>query len=217
MKKLYSLFLLTVASVAVTAQSAEDFTNDNVFFDIAAEIWMPTDEALTSEVYSHNIGFTFYNQLNDEKQFTFAYGFGFAWNNTYTNLGFNDDPINDEYTSSLLPDSVDYKRNKYVAAYFDVPLELRFRTKPNEDGKFFRFYAGGKVGVRIGDYSKYVSDELKVKNQSLKVASQFRYGLQGRIGYGKWAVFAFMPLNNVFEDDMPYEVQSMTIGLSFTP
>jgi len=217
MKKLYYSLLMMTASALTMAQSAEDFTNDNVFFDIGAEIWMPTDDALTSEVYSHNIGFTFYNQLSDEKQFTFAYGLGFAWHNTYTNLAFTADKANDVYVSNLIPDSVNYNRNKFVAAYLDVPLELRFRTKPNEEGKFFRIYAGGKVGVRIGNYTKYVTDDLKVKNQNLDVASQFRYGLQGRIGYGKWAVYAFMPLNNVFEDDVPFEVQSMTIGLSFTP
>jgi hypothetical protein len=217
MKKPYSLLLLTVASVFTYAQSAEDFTNDNVFFDIGAEIWIPTDDALTSEVYSHNIGFTFYNQLSDEKQVTFAYGLGFSWNNTYTNLAFEANKANNRYDAFLIPDSVDYTRNKYVAAYLDVPFEMRYRSKPNEDGKFFRFYAGAKVGVRIGNYTKYITDELKVKNQRLDAASQFRVGLQGRIGYGKWALFAFVPVTNVFENDVPYEVQSMTVGLSFTP
>lgn len=211
------LFLALAISGVSFAQSTDRFKNDNVFVDFGAEIWLPEDNALTSEVYSHNIGFTFYGQANKEEQVTVAYGLGFSWNNVYTNLAYQSDLATEERMSFLLNDSISYNRNKFVAAYLDIPIELRFRGKPNEDGKFFRMYVGTKVGVRIGNYTKYVTDELKIKEQRLNAASQFRIGLQGRIGYGKWALFGFLPLNTVFEDNSPYEVRSITIGLSFTP
>ena len=227
MKNFILLFLLVASFVGYAQTDGEsestsaELPSDPFFFDVGAVLWDHEVAGLTTEDQSYHIGLNVYKEFAASKFFALASGLGISWNNVYTNMAVNTDRGADALTYSFLADSINYKRNKLVATYIDIPLELRFRTKANKSGNYFRFHVGGKAGLRVSGYSKYVADNIKSKTYKVTSFAPVRYGLQGRIGFGGTSVYVFYPLNKLFDtEDIPFEgindIQAVTVGLTFS-
>jgi hypothetical protein len=117
--------------------------------------------------------------------------------------------------NSTLDDSVDsigtffrpisgYKRNSLVASYFDVPLELRFRGKANENNKSFKLALGVIGGVQMRNYTKTkveVGDETKIfKEIRYDDIMRFRFGPTFRIGYGSINLCFYYSVLSLFDE-----------------
>lgn len=223
-----ALVLFMFAGISAFAQGEAstgapdlDIPNETFFFDIGTVLWDHNVAGLTTEPQSYHIGLNLYKEFAASRYFAMASGLGISWNNVYTNLGVTADRANNRLMYDLIGDSIDYNRNKLVATYLDIPLELRFRTKENAKGNFFRFHVGAKAGIRLSGYSKYVTDEFKTRTHKVKSFSMVRYGLQGRIGFGGTSLYVFYPLNKVFDTedialDGINDIQAITVGLTFS-
>jgi hypothetical protein len=125
--------------------------------------------------------------------------------------------------------NLDYKKNKLSLTYVEIPLELRFKTNPNEKGNRFKVAVGFKGGLVIASHTKYVGtdtrpgalpenpDFVKYKEHRIRNLQGFRYGVTGRVGYGNVNVHAFYGLSDIFEDGRGPQGNALEIGLSFNP
>ena len=120
----------------------------------------------------------------------------------------------------VLDSEVSYKRNKLDAHVIEMPIELRWRTSTPSDYKFWRVYAGMKLGYIVGSRSKFVSDATKISFNNTDVR-KFRYGIMLNFGYSTVNVHAYYALSNLFNDNIStvegesIEFRPLRIGIIF--
>ncbi|MEN7546379.1 outer membrane beta-barrel protein [Rapidithrix thailandica] len=106
------------------------------------------------------------------------------------------------------------KKSLIALNYFEIPLEIRFRTHPGKNA--FRIGAGAKIGYLFDSHTKIVykdqfGDRRKMKDKGDFYAEKLKYGLIGRIGYGPINFYGFYGLSDIFESDKFEPGQSVSI------
>lgn len=123
-----------------------------------------------------------------------AFGGGFSTHDVHTNgrIVYN---LDGSYTS-FVPINNKYNTNKLSLNYFEIPLELRIRTRGDYS---FKLTVGGKVGYAFNVHTKYEDHEGKIKVYKIKHINPLRYGVTFRIGYDKFVLQGFYALSELFD------------------
>lgn len=222
-------------SIDIPIENEEEKTNKDVFvLDVNMNFW---EGALdTFGLKNVSIGSNIYILKNfkliDEHLY-FAVGMGLGYNNMAGRIVPYVSPIAKTSSFKLLPDSINgevlnYKKNKITTAHLDIPIELRFRTKPGQDGKSFKCTIGLKIGYMINSYRKYKGDyygtdpayqgeTIKIKEYNIRNLEPFRYGALVRIGYGKFHLTGFYTFNKLYKENKGPDLRPITIGITYTP
>jgi hypothetical protein len=157
-----------------------------------------------------------------------AIGVGFSSFNIHSRSAIGTDAIGSNFFFKL-PDSVSISRNKISLNYLELPLELRFRTRPNTKNQSFKIALGFKAGYLIQSHTKYkgddlatpIDDKIKVKTFNIDNMSPWRYGVTARIGYGMFNLYGFYSLQGLFNEPKVSKgqpnPQGLTIGIAITP
>lgn len=135
-----------------------------------------------------------------------------------------DEDVKDPYIT--IPDNDDIIKAKAGLAAFEIPIELRYNFGGNDDrtspfisvAPAVAFIYESKLKVKYGvDGEK---QKIKQKGDADYLdANKFRFGLQGRIGWGQFAVFYKHYFTPIFEDgglDGTGETMFSTVGLSIS-
>ena len=126
-------------------------------------------------------------------------GIGLDYNNYFYDANQLIAPDADQLNGQPIPQG--YDKYKLTTQYLFAPLELRYETDPENHESSFRLVAGGRVGYRVRSYTKLVeNDGDKVKDFDDFNLRQFKYGLVGRIGYGRLNLYANYDITTLFED-----------------
>jgi len=149
-----------------------------------------------------------------------AIGLGFQSHNYYLNAVVNRfDSAGVNYSQFNVVGDTILDRGKISVNYVDLPIELRFRTNPNEKGYQWKFAVGGKVGYLIQAHEKLINAQgIKIKTYDYPHISQWRYGVSARVGYGSLMLSAFYSLTPFFESTNSNSQQNaLTVGLTIVP
>lgn len=198
-------------------------SRDRLIFEIMHDNWLDKPDSVKMKWYNRGFNTYFFYDiaLTPNKTISLAPGLGFSCTNVYTRsiLTANDTmsyfiPIND---------SINYSRNKITTTSVDIPIELRFRTKPNEQGKSFKIAVGARIGYFLNVMSKYKGDdylfgtdnEIFIKNKRLPNVNRIKLGSTFRIGYGNYNLIAYYSIGTLFNRDKGPEIHPFSIGFSF--
>ena len=123
-------------------------------------------------------------------------------------------------------DETEFKKNKLATTYIDFPIELRFRSRPNEKDGQFKFAVGIRPGLLVKSHIKYKGDgfrtqdnpdeTVKFKEFKIKNLERFRYGVSARFGYGAFNVFGTYYISDLFKDGLGPDVNPFLIGIAIT-
>jgi hypothetical protein len=115
---------------------------------------------------------------------------------------------------------VSYRKAKFSSVYFDIPLEIRFKSKSE-----VRFAVGFKFGFLVKAYTKYKGNDFLDSNAKLVVyktsripnAEKNRYGFTARLGY-KWLnLWGYYQLSTVFVKSKGPDMYPISVGISILP
>lgn len=231
MKKSYffSLAFLAICTL-VTAQDDGDEarsyvpkSEDLFFYDLTYVMYADAPEGVDMNAWPSGHSLSLMKDwVLGKSNFSVAVGLGYTSNNYRSNLATNVDIATGETQFAVLEDEVDYDKNKINMKYLEIPIELRFRTRPNAKENFFRIYAGLRGGWNFANYSQFETEDVDVRFHDLEEISNWRLGAYGRIGYSAISLYAYYGLVDVFdydpEGDVPdmTGVKSMAFGLSFS-
>lgn len=122
-----------------------------------------------------------------------------------------------------IADSLEAKKSKLGLAYFDIPLELRFRSRPNGKNTSWKLAAGFRVGFLLASKWKYKGealdgggDDVKFKEFGVDNLQKIRYGVYLRGGYGMFNLFCHYSISSLFEQDKGPQMHPITFGLAIT-
>ncbi len=123
--------------------------------------------------------------------------------------------------SSLFTNSIKVKKSGLITNYFDIPVEFRFSSNPDDPGRSFKVSLGFKVGILYDSYTKikYSQDGevKKIKDKQNYNLNPFRYGVSLRVGAGNVSVFSYYSLTPLFKDKKGpdgAEITNFTVGLT---
>jgi hypothetical protein len=112
-----------------------------------------------------------------------------------------------------------------VTNYLEMPLELRYSSKPDDPARSFKISGGFRLGYMYDAYNKLKYKEngevKQVKDKQFYNLNRFRYGVYGRVGLGNVSLFCYYNLTPLFKEGkgvhqngVPNDFNTMTIGLS---
>ncbi|CAN5145359.1 hypothetical protein BH09BAC1_BH09BAC1_26130 [soil metagenome] len=237
MKRFFLLILCSIFFLGAFAQDststkdkvkekvAQTGSRDRIVVEVGFDNWHQSDGKVTDvKWFSRSYGFYFmYDLLLGKSRFSFAPGVGFGVSNVFTSKGLVEDSVGTRFATHLEASGVndeDVKKHKLVTNFVDIPLELRFRSKPNKHNKSFKLAVGFKGGVLFDSHTKLKFDsDSRDKPRVIKVKNfidlnRFRYGPTFRVGYGAFNVFGFYNLASLFKDEGPSGIHPFTVGIS---
>lgn len=208
----------------VKEKVAQTGSRDRIVVEVGFDHWHQQDGKLTDvKWFSRSYGFYFmYDLLIKKSRFSVAPGLGFGISNVFTSKGLVEDTTSTyfaDFNTAYGVENDDVKKHKLSTAFIDIPVELRFRAKPDKRNKSFKLAIGFKGGVLFDSHTKmkYETDRDKprvVKVKNYVDLSRFRYGPTFRIGYGAFNVFGFYSLGELFKEDGPSGIHPFTVGIS---
>jgi hypothetical protein len=230
------LFLFVLAGFSVLAQqptstttpnykgnSEYDLKNykgdprDRLIFEVNYTNWLGAPKGIKSDWKCVGFAFaTMFDKPIGSSNFSFGYGLGLYVHNYSSNANFiyQLDSTNSSVTTILEPKKIPYIANRYNERSFEVPLELRFRTKT---ATMFKVMLGGKIGYVVSDFRKTDDADGRVRHYNTKNVNRLRYGIVFRIGVEQVCFTASYYLSEVFTKNGPQGVMPYSFGIAIIP
>jgi len=207
---------------------------DRLVFEFNSTHWLNTPtmpDTVSTKWYNRGINayITWDLKLGESKRFTFSPGIGLSNHNIYMDswLGVDTDSTSNTFGQTALyniPDSINYSKYKLGTTHLELPLELRWRSKPNKFHHSWKVGVGLRVGYLLQGMTKYKGVEedalglainVKRKELNLRNVASWRFGPSLRLGYGNFNLVAYYSINTLFNKNQGPGVNAFSIGFSF--
>lgn len=190
---------------------------DRLILEVNYTNWLGVPKGIKSDWKCIGFAFaTMFDKPFGSSRFSLGYGLGFYAHNYSSNANFiyQLDSTNSTVTTVLEPKTIPYIANRYNERSFEIPLELRFRTKT---ATMFKVMLGGKIGYVVSDFRKTDDADGRVRRYNTQNINRLRYGLVFRIGVEQICFTASYYLSEVFTKDGPKGVIPYSIGIAIIP
>jgi len=121
--------------------------------------------------------------------------------------------------------STAYSSSSFYTSWLEVPVELRYKSKPINGRSCIKVAFGLRAGIRlaanskISYYDKLIQRDVDMKLSPYSDLNSLRYGMTFRIGYGALNLFGYYGLNQLIKDNKNYnnlDLRQYSIGISIT-
>lgn len=172
---------------------------------------------------SWNVGLNWMASQRISKGFHWDLGLGVQWYNfKFENRDFQAVRGDGEIDFIQRTDVAGFK-SKISASYLTAMslFKLDFGKMNDQGRKGFRVAAGPYAGYRLGGRSKYVYRPLEGggrRKEHLPTGiylNNFRYGIRGEVGVGRFNFFSTYDLNTLFQAGTGPELNPITFGVIF--
>lgn len=190
---------------------------DRLIFEANYTSWLGTPKEIKSDWKCVGFGFyTMFDKPIGNSNFSFGYGLGFYTHNFSSNANFiyQLDSTNQHVKTIIQPKTIPYIANKYNERSFEIPLELRFRTKTTT---IFKIMVGAKIGYVISDFKKSDDADGRIRLYNIKNVNPWRYGVNFRIGVEQVCLTASYYFSEVFTSNGPKGINPFSIGIAIIP
>ncbi|WP_067037750.1 porin family protein [Muricauda sp. CP2A] len=177
----------------------------------------PSEAVQRNLSYNLQAGFIKDIPLNARRNFGVGLGLGYAVNSYYSSIVAAE--TGDDITYEVRSTS-EFNRSKFETHSLEVPLELRWRTSTAEEYRFWRIYAGAKLGYVFSGRSRTVTDNGNMVFSNTDI-QKFQYGLILSFGYNTWNVHAYYSLNPLLKEGAAiqtgetFDLNVLRIGVIF--
>ncbi len=190
---------------------------DRLIFEANYTGWLGAPKGIKADWKSIGFGFyTLFDKPLGNSNFSFGYGLGFYAHNYSSNADFiyQLDSMNQNVTTVIKPKTVPYIANRYNERSFEIPLELRFRTKTTTT---FKIMVGAKIGYVVSDFKKTDDADGRIRRYNIKNVNHFRYGVNFRIGVEQVCLTASYYFSEVFTNGGPKGINPFSVGIAIIP
>ncbi|WP_036382388.1 porin family protein [Muricauda sp. MAR_2010_75] len=177
----------------------------------------PSDAVQRNLSYNLQAGFIKDIPLNARRNFGVGLGLGYAVNSYYSSI------VASEVGNAIayeVRNTSEFNRSKLETHSLEVPFEFRWRTSTAEEYRFWRIYAGAKLGYVFSGRSRTVTDSGTTAFSNPNI-QEFQYGLILSFGYNTWNIHAYYSLNPLLKEGTslqtgePLDLNVLRIGVIF--
>ncbi|WP_272857019.1 porin family protein [Aequorivita todarodis] len=157
--------------------------------------------------------------INKQRNIAVAIGAGIAIDQFGENL-FIGETSNEETIFRVLDGNVDFTRNRFNMAIIEAPLEFRWRTSTPSTYKFWRVYAGFRVGYAYWYKATFKQPGNNINQTKIPEFDPLRLSATLSFGYSTFNLFASYSINPFFKDAKTIEgetvdFRTLKLGLMF--
>lgn len=203
-------------------------SNDHFMLQIGYTSWQGKPDSIKTGGLprSINVYFLFDYPFKTNPHLSTAFGAGIATDNIYfdkTYIGIKDNTAKLSFRDDS--DTSHFKKYKLSTAYLEAPIELRYRSNPDDDSKSFKAAIGVKAGLLLNAHTKGKTLEDKndntliaytLKENSKRYFNTNRISLMARVGYGHFSLFTSYQMTPLFKEGVAATIRPMTIGLNIS-
>ena len=166
-----------------------------------------------------NFGYLRDMPINDQRNIAIALGAGLSFDQYGQTLFIGELP--DETTVfDVIDDDTDLDVNRFSTATVEVPIEFRWRSSTAESYKFWRVYAGLRLGYTYYYRSVYKQAGVEVNQTDIPEFEPFRTNITLSFGYNTFNLYALYSINPFFTDATTVDGQvldfrTIKVGLIF--
>ena len=210
-----SLFALTGTGAqndSISDQTHTHYREDQFYVGINYNLLGNNTQDISQNGFSFGFqtGFLRDMPINEAGTMAVALGLGYSANSVNQNMLISDlDGVNN-YT---IVSNTAFTKNRFSFHLVEVPLELRWRTSAPDVYKFWRIYAGLKVGYVLSTSAKHEGDIGSVKINELRDIRRWQYGLTLSVGYNTMNLHAYYGLHKLFNSSATLNGESLNVRL----
>lgn len=157
--------------------------------------------------------------LNRSRNFGFGLGLGWSINSYRSDILISENEEGNTIFQVLPRDEFDFKYSRFSTQLVEVPFELRWRTSTAEEYRFWRVYAGIRLGYLYRFQSSFKQPGKHIRLNQVDGLNRIRYGLTFTFGYNTFNFTAYYSLNSFFDgktlDGQKVGMQTIKVGLMF--
>ncbi|NQY04886.1 MAG: PorT family protein [Flavobacteriaceae bacterium] len=198
----------------------EKYREDQFYVGFTYNLLLNKPNGVSQRGFSNgiHIGFIRDMPINERRNIAFGLGLGYSKNSYSDNLVITQDANND--LQYQIVQGTNFSKNKLNLHMVEVPFQFRWRTSTLESHKFWRIYAGFKLGYIFASKAKFNGDIGDFNISSLDQLNNTRYNIELNFGYNTWNFHATYSLNSLFNDQATLngstiEFVPIKIGLLF--
>ena len=212
---LFALFIVPVSYGQDGEVEDTDYLEDQIYISLSYDILLKKPESISQNGFSggFSIGFIRDIPLNERRNFGVAVGLGYAYDAFIQNMKISKEE------STLFEAVSDYNSNSLRLHYLELPFEIRWRNSSPSKYKFWRAYAGLKLGYLVTGKSKFSDSNGAVLLDEIPELETFQVGLYLAAGYSTWNIYVYSGLKELFSDadlnENPINMKPFKIGLKF--
>lgn len=230
--------LFLISTFSLQAQEDTIINNPDVSYQhfqigMGNDIWMDAPDNNDIRPYNPSFVFSLSQVFHKENSpLGLSLGLGLQSNNLYNESFLVENQDLNKSMFSPIPDTLSFSKNKINTNYLELPVEIQLYL--GKERKLI-IAVGFKAGYLINSHTKYKGDDylthnftsddvVKIKKHNQRDLNNFRYTVTGRLGHGIFSIFGHYNLVPMFEEgklvdqnDKPYEMSLLTVGLILTP
>lgn len=203
---------------------------DHFMLQISLDRWLGAPDSINSRIKGLSRGFNAYIMLDKPFKKSPNYSLGFGLGISNSNIYFDKFAIEIKGpgTKLLFKDlekTERFKKYKLATTFVEVPLELRYSSKPETPNKSFKVAVGGKFGLLINSHTKgknlldntgRLVNEYTEKINSKRYFNTTRISATARVGYGNFSLFGSYALTGIFKNNVAADINQLQVGLNIS-
>lgn len=208
----------TIPKAEVDNLYREDQIYAGVTYNLLASV--PSNVNLRGVSGGINFGFMRDMPVNDKRNIAIALGAGLAFDRYGHNLFIGED-ANENTIFRVLDSNIEFSTNRLSTATIEAPLEFRWRTSTTTVYKFWRIYAGVRVGYTYWYRSYFKQPNNEVSQTDIPEFDRLRLAATLSFGYSTFNFYANYSINPFFKDatltdtNEALEFRTLKLGVIF--
>ncbi len=197
------------------------YREDQFYFGVTYNLLINSPRGISSRGLSGGLqgGFVRDMPINKRRNLAVAVGIGLAYDQYGQNLFIGEEPTG-ETIFKVLDGTVDFDQNRLGMALVEMPVEFRWRTSTPTEYRFWRIYAGARVGYAYWYKATFRQPGNRVDQTKIPEFNPLRVSATLSFGYNTFNFFASYSLNPFFDNAyLPngekVEWNALKLGLMF--
>ncbi|MFC7357911.1 porin family protein [Jejudonia soesokkakensis] len=158
--------------------------------------------------------------INKRRNIAIAIGAGVSFDTYGQNLFIGEEDSEETIFTVLNSSEVNYDRNRISVYSIDAPIEFRWRSSTASTYKFWRVYAGMKIGYVYHYKTTFKQPGNEVFQTDIPEFEPLRLGATLSFGYNTFNLFAHYSINPFFKnalttDGQDVSLKTIKLGLMF--
>lgn len=217
----FAVFFLSIPFLVLNAQEEKGpfskeidslYREDQFYFGITYNLISDKPIGVDLRGLSGGVHFGYLRDMpiNKRRSVAIAVGAGLAIDTYGQNL-FIGEQENEETIFTVLDGSINFDRNRLTAYSIEAPVEFRWRSSTAETYKFWRVYAGFRVGYVYYYKSTFKQPKNNVFQTNIPEFDALRTSATLSFGYNTVNFFVSYSINPFFKDATTTDGQDVTL------
>jgi hypothetical protein len=235
MRKIIFVLFGLIVNLSLFAQTAlpkintqKNLPNDHFMVQVSSDYWLNAPDSISSHRDGSTRGANVYFMINKPFQsnahLSAAFGLGVGTSHHFfSRMSADITGITPLLKFRALDTLTRFSKYKISTTYLELPIELRYFSKPENPNKSVKIAVGVKIGTLLNAHSKgktlVNASGTKLKDYTEKLTSKSyfntsRLAVTARVGYGNFSVFGSCNITQVFKDKVATNMSLLQVGIN---